>query len=187
MAAGAHRNMIIDKALKSRRLAICLSASLEECGGSQESSTVDGESHLRMESGSTVRSTAIRSSSRKSSKGFSRRLGVPVCHEVRAAEALRLPHHQHRPRADHRVPRPRQRSARLSQRMPAPGNDHRAPSFGKLFRGAGFGEPKRMTRMFHAWQYDMRGNCRVTSAVVRKAIRSGCARRMLASGGCAAR
>ena len=30
---------------------------------------------------------------------------IPVCHESRAAESLRFPHHEHCPRADRRMPR----------------------------------------------------------------------------------
>ena len=34
----------------------------------------------------------------------------------------------------------------------------RRPS-GSFLEGQPSGNPKRMTRMFHAWQYDLRGNC----------------------------
>jgi len=47
-----------------------------------------------------------------------------------------------------------------SQRLAASRHDHRAASVRQLPReGQPSGNPKRMTCMFHAWQYDMRGNC----------------------------
>ena len=62
----------------------------------------------------------------------------------------------------------------------------RRPS-GSFLEGQPSGNPKRMTCMFHAWQYDMKRQLRLHQPARRKATRIACARRTSACGGCAAR
>ena len=83
--------------------------------------------------------------------------GLP---RVRIAQALRFPHDQHRLASPSSCAvDPIMRYARFSNVCPHRGMIiERRPS-GSFLEGQASGNPKRMTCMFHAWQYDMRGNC----------------------------
>jgi len=92
-------------------------------------------------------------------KNIFRRTWIPVCHESELPNFVRLPHHQHRPRADHRVPRSDNEVRAFLNVCAHRGMIiERRPS-GSFLDGQPSGNPKRMTCMFHAWQYDLKGNC----------------------------
>ena len=71
-----------------------------------------------------------------------KRTWIPVCHESELPKPYDFRTTIHRARADHRLPRTRQRGARLSQRVPASRHAHRAPPVGQLPRRPALGQPE---------------------------------------------